>query len=217
MEKKSFILSIIALAVSIVTLAVIFIRVTPNSVIDLGAFIGVMTALIGISITFLVGYQIYNAIEIRQKLAEVDQLQEKFKQLEQSNKQAEEGFYIIQARMVGGKTFQHPNALFKMLNAILAALDVDHKADGYQWMLDELKEYMLLFHRGCFIGSRYQVKEEVEKIKSIYLEIDQEIRKHPNYGNIRAKYEDLMKQFEARLNLIAEGHNVSQTELDKQA
>lgn len=136
MEKKSFILSIIALAVSIVTLAVIFIRVTPNSVIDLGTFIGVMTALIGISITFLVGYQIYNAIEIRQKLAEVDQLQEKFKQLEQSNKQAEEGFYIIQARMVGGKTFQHPNALFKMLNAILAALDVDHKADGYQWMLD---------------------------------------------------------------------------------
>lgn len=94
MEKKSFILSFFALIVSIVTLVVIFIRVTPNSVIDLGTFIGVMTALIGISITFLVGYQIYNAIEIRQKLAEVDQLQEKLKQLEQFNKSAEEGFYI---------------------------------------------------------------------------------------------------------------------------
>lgn len=217
MEKKSFILSIIALAVSIVTLAVIFIRVTPNSVIDLGTFIGVMTALIGISITFLVGYQIYNAIEIRQKLAEVDQLQEKLKQLEQFNKSAEEGFYIIQARMAAGKAFQQPNALFKMLNAILVALDVDHKADGYQWMLDELKEYMLLFHSGCFWGTLTQKKEKIERIKSVYLEIDQRIRKHPNYGNIRAKYEDLMKQFETRLNLIAEGHNVSQTELDKQA
>lgn len=217
MEKKSFILSIIALAVSIVTLAVVFIRVTPNSVIDLGTFIGVMTALIGISITFLVGYQIYNAIEIRQKLAEVDQLQEKLKQLEQFNKSAEEGFYIIQARMAAGKAFQQPNALFKMLNAILVALDVDHKADGYQWMLDELKEYMLLFHLGCFWGTLTQKKEEIERIKSVYLEIDQRIRKHPNYDKIRSKYEELMEQFEARLNLIAEGHNVSQTELDKQA
>lgn len=95
MENKSFILSFFALIVSIVTLVVIFIRVTPNSVIDLGTFIGVMTALIGISITFLVGYQIYNAIEIRQKLAEVDRLQEKLKQLEHFNKSAEEGFYII--------------------------------------------------------------------------------------------------------------------------
>lgn len=63
MEKKSFILSIVALAVSIITLAVIFFQVTPHSVIDLGTFIGVMTALIGICITFLVGYQIYNAID----------------------------------------------------------------------------------------------------------------------------------------------------------
>lgn len=218
MEKKSFILSIIALAVSIVTLAVIFIRVTPNSVIDLGTFIGVMTALIGICITFLVGYQIYNAIEIRQKLAEIESLKKELKKLEQFNKSAEEGFYIIQARLASIDPLHQPNSVFKMLEAILVALDIDHKIDGYQWMLEDLRSYMMLFHLESFAGAPVnQIKEDIKQMKLIYSETDQKIRKHVNYGYIRSIYETLMKQFETRLNLIAEGHNVSQTELDKQA
>ena len=80
MEKKAFILSWVSIIVSVITLIVVFYKVTPNSIVDLGTFIGVVAAFIGICVTLLVGYQIYNAMEIRQKLAEVDRIKAQIKE-----------------------------------------------------------------------------------------------------------------------------------------
>lgn len=75
--NKATILSILALSVSSVTIALFFVKVTPNSVVDSNTFIGILAAFIGISDTLLIGYQVYNAVEIKQELSKFDRVKEK--------------------------------------------------------------------------------------------------------------------------------------------
>ena len=68
-------LSITAI-VSVVTLILLWVcNVWKLSVIGLETFIGVIVALLAIIVTFVVGWQIYNTIEIRNKLSELDRLE----------------------------------------------------------------------------------------------------------------------------------------------
>lgn len=68
-------LSITAI-VSVVTLILLWVcNVWQLSVIGIETFIGVIVALLAIIVTFVVGWQIYNTIEIRNKLSELDRLE----------------------------------------------------------------------------------------------------------------------------------------------
>lgn len=67
-------LSITAI-VSVVTLILLWVcNVWKLSVIGIETFIGVIVAVLAIIVTFVVGWQIYNTIEIRNKLSELDRL-----------------------------------------------------------------------------------------------------------------------------------------------
>lgn len=68
----------LSLTISIIVIILFFYRVGPNSIVDLGTFVGVSTAILGILITLLIGYQIYNAVDIRQKLSSIDELNDEF-------------------------------------------------------------------------------------------------------------------------------------------
>lgn len=89
----SFWFSIFAIAISFVTITLFFWRVTPHSVVDNLTFISVIAAFIGISVTLVMGYQIYNAVDLRQKVKEVDRLKNS---LEQQKRQLK-GLEIEQA------------------------------------------------------------------------------------------------------------------------
>lgn len=70
-------LSVISL-VGVATFAVLWIcNVRPQSVVSLDSFVGVATGLIGIMVTFAIGWQIVNAMEIKNKIKEMDALREK--------------------------------------------------------------------------------------------------------------------------------------------
>ncbi len=71
-----FIFSIISFALSVVTMIIFFIKVTPNSVVDISTFIGAIAAFIGISVTLIIGFQIYSIIDIKSKMADIDSLKE---------------------------------------------------------------------------------------------------------------------------------------------
>ncbi len=61
-NQSTFWFALIALAISIITMVLFFVKVSANSVVDCMTFIGVIAAFIGISVTLLIGYQIYNAV-----------------------------------------------------------------------------------------------------------------------------------------------------------
>ena len=75
MKKNiSIILSILALVIVSILGALFVAKDLSLSELDLDTFVGVMVAMIGILVTFAVGWQIINALEIKGKLAEIEKL-----------------------------------------------------------------------------------------------------------------------------------------------
>ena len=73
-KNLSIILSLIAL-VGVVVLAVVMACLNVSLAnVSLDTFIGVMVTMIGILVTFAVGWQIINALEIKSKLAEIEKI-----------------------------------------------------------------------------------------------------------------------------------------------
>lgn len=73
-KNLSIILSLLAL-VGVVVLAVVMACLNVSlSNVSLDTFIGVMVTMIGILVTFAVGWQIINALEIKSKLAEIEKI-----------------------------------------------------------------------------------------------------------------------------------------------
>lgn len=246
-NKYAFWLSIVALVLVIGTITSIIMEVWDISVIDSNSFISGLVALMSLVFTLLVGYQIYNAVDTREKLeamrselskinefrgdidntrtrlsAEIDANTKTLRALvdeaKENNLKTEyklnEGILVILARMCANKVTENPDAFLKMLKAIRCALDVNHKEDGYGWMIHELKEYMLLINTGShFAGSSIEISRKVQEYKEYFMDDDKAIRNHENYYIIRDMYEPLMYDFEKRLNYIAQMKPMSLTEV----
>ena len=209
MEKRAYYMSLGAIVLSFITIALFFVKVSPNSVVDSMTFVSVLAAFIGISVTLLLGYQIYNAIEIKEKISEIDKLKEGLETARREystlSNSLNEGLFILQARQFKNEGVKSWLAFLNMLSAIKVALDVNHREDGYDWMLDELKDYMLLINNTApFCGTRAEIKTKVDHYRELFKGDDETIRKHPNFYIIRTKYESYMKEFEKRLHNIEE-------------
>ena len=216
----SFWLSLVAFVISIVALAVFFCKVKPYCVVTIDTYIGVIAGFIGIAVTLLIGYQIYNALDLRQRINAVEKLKESWEhqqqQLEMLKNEQAEGFEIIQARLFHKTPGMTLDAFLHFHSAIKYALSVDHKHEGYEWLSDELELYMMRIVNGSFIGCLYpkDFQNRIEELRDLYKENDLNIRNHPNYFYIRKRYEELMLKFEKRLDNIANQKNVSLEILD---
>lgn len=225
MEKRAFWMALIALMLSIITLAIIVMDVWSISVIDSNTFISAMVGIMTLVFTLLIGYQIYNAINAREKMEAMrGEIDARLKEVEiiKGNVEAltnefRQGGYILQAR-IEAKTPMHQYVAFlKMLSAIRAALDVDNREEGYGWMLNELKEYMLLLNNTYpFSGSSDVIPMIVNEYRKKYKNDDAAIRSHDNYYIIRDTYEPLMADFEKRLDGIAQMKAMSLTEVGEE-
>lgn len=146
MKKQSaFWLALISFVFSIITMILFFIKVSPNSVVDGLTFIGVIATFIGISVTLLIGYQIYNAVEIKNRLYKLQQLEEeisdsKSKLSDLANLQ-EEAIAIIEAKLLQAKG-ESCNAFAKFHSAIKYSIKLPFKREGYPLLLDDLANYM---------------------------------------------------------------------------
>ncbi len=232
MKKYTFWIAIVALMLSLCLIAVICMDVWEISVIDSNSFISGLVAIMSIIFTLLVGYQIYNALDLKEKIAEIDRLkivlqetkndllreiQGVRKEKNQLKQEFIEGIYIIQARMHALKVTEKHGAFLKMLLAIQHALDVNHTEDGYGWMLKELKEYMLMINNSYpFSGSSEQIKAQVDEYRGFYKETDAAIKRHCDYYIIRDEYERLMMAFEKRLDGIAQMKAMSSTNVGEE-
>ncbi len=219
MEKKSYITSIVALVVSIITLILFFFRVSPNSVVDSNTFISVLVAIVAISVTILVGYQIYNVMELKQSISEYDKLKEDIKETKSKIEyiciEQNEGFHIIQSRLYSN-SLNKIDSLLHCIYAIKYSLSVNHKENGYKWLLEQLEECMLNITLASFgSGIKKDYEEKTNELKKILSTEDILIKSHKNYLYIKDKYEELMSKFEIRLTFISNQKNVSLIEIDK--
>lgn len=212
MKNTTFWIALTALMLSLGIIAVLVMDVWDVSVIDSNTFISAMVGMMTLVFTILIGYQIYNALEIRDKIAEIDKLKEELqeakhnlsKDINELTREFQQGGYIMQARLAAEKSSEQHYAFLKMMSALRYSLDVNHSDDGYGWMHKELRGYMLYLNAGYpFSGTMQDVRGLVQGYREAYREDDEAIRAHKNYFFIRDWYEPLMIEFEKRLNGIA--------------
>ncbi|HIZ68831.1 MAG TPA: hypothetical protein H9966_02955, partial [Candidatus Prevotella avicola] len=155
----SFWLSLMAIVISLVALGVFICKVEPYSIVTIDTYIGVIAGFIGLAVTLLIGYQIYNALDLRQRIAAAEalktSLEHQQQQLEMLKNEQAEGFEIIQARLFHKTSGMTLDAFLHFHSAIKYALSVDHKHEGYEWLSDELELYMMRIVNGSFIGCLY--------------------------------------------------------------
>ncbi len=211
---------IISLSFSIITLALFFIKVKTSSVVDISTFIGVMAAFIGISVTLLIGYKILIVLNFQNKLSQLENLRRELEQQKEEtnsiNLQQQEGFNIILARLYHKDCLQSLNAVLSLMQAIPYSLSMPQKAEGYTWLLDELREYMLGVTMVSFgSGTPDFFKKAVNEFKEIFGPIDKEIKSHQNFLYIKDRYTKLLDDFNLRLYNIATFKNVDLPEMTR--
>lgn len=220
--QSIFWLALIALAISIITMVLFFVKVSANSVIDGLTFISVIAAFIGISVTLLIGYQIYNSVEIKNRLQKMQQLEaeisdSKSKLTELSNLQ-EEAIAMIEAKILQAKG-DFCNAFVRFHSAIKYSIKLPFKREGYSLLLDDLADYMKDINLTSFDNcpTSDQLITDIELFKDLFAKDIIQVKKSPDYPIISYRYEELMDKFDTRLNLIAHGQQVSPYTIDKLA
>ncbi|MCM1142533.1 MAG: hypothetical protein NC453_28520 [Muribaculum sp.] len=221
-SQSAFWFSLLSFVLSIITIVLFFVKVTHNSVVDGLTFVGVIAAFIGISVTLLIGYQIYNAVEIKNKLSEINKLKSDIDELKNSTQtlrnETYEAINILQSRDPQLRGTYSPNVLLYFLSALPHSLSLLHKKDGYGLLLDELEKDMMNILLPSFGSGTIDVfKDGVRKLRELMSESDTEIRNHENYYMIQDRYESLMAKFEKRLDIISQMKNPSLLYMDMQA
>lgn len=129
---STFWLALIALAISIVTIILFFVKVTPNSIVDGLTFISIIATFIGISVTLVIGFQIYSTIAIKDRLKHIESINDDLVKTKDSLVELE-----IQLKGRIAETEAKYNA---KINNYAAAFTSLHTALSYYCNLDLMKE-----------------------------------------------------------------------------
>lgn len=131
-----------------------FVRVEPNVVWSSETFMGIFVAFIGIAVTLIIGYQIYNAMDIKRELREmrkdVDEHTGSWKNeintlkdhVETIHSSVREGIAILDALRLNDESSNLGRDLYafaKMHESLLYSLD--YNSPNYEFILSKLMEF----------------------------------------------------------------------------
>lgn len=182
-------LSVISL-VGVATFAVLWIcNVRPQSVVSLDSFVGVATGLIGIMVTFAIGWQIVNAMELKSKIAELEQQKAQIDTLQQQL----EGLASVLKTDIGHMMGLIALEKKKPLSAIkynLQALYVGILTSP-QYAIYVSQDLQTLTELISEIQPCRMKKEHWEELK----QIEKNIKEAPLFSIIQSQYDAIMSDF----------------------
>ena len=187
MKKNiSIILSILALVAVSILCALFVAKDLSLSELDLDTFVGVMVAMIGILVTFAVGWQIINALEIKGKLAEIEKIKADInEQREQMHELAESTKH--ESMLIRAQEFYRYgdfiNATICSMESLLHCLPLKVPSNIHL-VMQTTKAFMMGVNK-------FATEEEKNKI----LRLDEAIREAENYIFIREQYESIWNEF----------------------
>lgn len=188
----SLILSIIAcVAISVVVVYNICARGDIAMSIGEGA-IGIIVALLALIVTIILGWQIYTAIDIKEKIAAIDELQNK----QNSQEHRMEQMYYNSCRVIGCAmaAFGHGqesavHAFRWLLSALAYSLKMDKPAD-VEKLLSDLQHQVKLIKPNTIVEEKY-----INEIN----EFNKSIREERSYSCIASAYEVIYQEFEQKV------------------
>ena len=223
LNMKHIFISIISLVISIIAIGLCTIQVTPSYSINEQTYIGIIATLIGVLVTFVVGYQILNTLSFKddmrkfeEKTKEIDKLKDELYLLENKIK---ENFELSSIRLeyssegwtYSGEGFKRTHKMliyslncdrddyteiFELLRTFIPKLDT-RSLFGPGWVLNISKN-----STNHFINSIDCSKLLSDAINEYDMEITKDqktIRNHANFRQIRSDYERTMKEYQTRI------------------
>lgn len=220
-------LSIISLVVSIIAICIAIFRIEPF-VVSEETYIGLIATLIGVSVTMLIGYQIYNVVEYKQELkkqvTEINELKKKtdelFETIVKKDYEVQEGFDVIQAFIcyLDNGRINSIGAFISLHSALLSALNANRKDYSTIFMLmrrfikdiDSTNFAIGMLHKDGQYYSNDQnseyynlkMSDVVNKVTQKLTEDREAIMNHDNYPMICMEYERVMSHYDTRIKNI---------------
>lgn len=191
-------------------------------------YIGVAVGLIAICATFMVGYQIWNTIDVKDSIRRNEKIAEEFGQLENKvdmyEKRSQENIDIMHSLI----SYQNQlglmhdaDAVIFMHHAILSALDSERddftNIFGYlSVFISELSEMSLtganmvvenangkkIIHDTRSPYNGRSVEYAINVFRKNIEEIDEQIKEHKQYYRIKREYENVMEELDIKIKEI---------------
>ena len=196
MEKKKFsfvhFCAYLSLAISITMLVLWCCNVGGFSVVSLDSFVGIIVALLAIVVTLAIGWQIYNSIEIKDRIQELSNLKEKLdlqeKTLDQQNNKSK---HLI-ALIFGDEANKEKNYALSFsyyMGSIGASMQLD-KPINIDYILKRLDSLLEKIPNESI--------DNIDYINGIR-EYDTTIRQSLSYDIIKTQYEKIYKDFSSKI------------------
>ena len=155
--------------------------------------IGIIVALLALIVTIILGWQIYTAIDIKEKIATIDELQNK----QSSQEHRMEQMYYNSCRIIGcamsafdiGNESVH--SFRWLLSALAASLKLDKPLD-VEKLLSDLQNQVKLMQSNILVEEKYM--DEI-------IEFNDGIRESAHYTCIASAYEAIYQEFEHKVKI----------------
>lgn len=233
---KQQIFNIIVGFVSILALIFSLVKITPFEVTS-EAYIGTIVSTLSIAATLVIGYQIYNAIEIKRTLKQFDekiqQQGSQYKSIIEKNTELESKLLIQNSLLQGGFDIINANFELNKGNA-KAAFYFNHHSlifylqsdmNDFQPIFDNLrKNIVALSVQSLILGYTTNqngelinpdIISDINSYKAIINSDENIIRNQPNFVIIQTEYNRVIGHFYKRIDDIVRTPNMQLSELEK--
>lgn len=194
MKNKWF--NILNLTIALSALGFSLLRIIPVEITN-DTYLGVIATLIGISVTLIIGYQIYNSIEINRKLETIKEVEEKVRQqqalTEQTSHRAEGNLMFCQGQNI---LFQAPRIDKDTdRNKLYSKAFISFHTSVYEFLISDLRKIDSVFENlNSCVNDMTNTSIQDSEYKSLE-HFSQQIRQLSNYGIISSKYEEILSDF----------------------
>lgn len=161
---------------------------------SLDTFIGVMATMIGLLVTFAIGWQVINALDIKSKLAEIEKLKDEINEQRTEINKQQQSMDKIAARIAYDAAVNRSYTLHKIgehIKAFASTLDAIHNC----LQIDEYEDLdTLLTNLYAFASCSHNIRCYQSDCEEI-CRIDAEIRKSLKYPLIKDRYDAAIKEY----------------------
>lgn len=204
---KQWMINCVLFIICLTALGFSLMKITPFE-IEEEAYVGIITTLLSLAVAFVIGYQIYNAVELKNDVKEQRRLLELTKKendeyknyLVKQKYQAQEGFDIISALMTynNGGVASPINAFAQMHHALLSSIETDRT--DYEWIFMNMRKFIsefssLAFTQGPFTekGGEYYICDNNKRAQKLSEFIDSQLKPLYEEGALLRKKEQFCK------------------------
>lgn len=194
----AFYVSILSLMLSFGLLITWILKSWNFSVIDSDTFTSTCLALITIAVTLVIGFQIYSAIELKNKINKIKGLE---KELKDAKKEYQSLIHELEASLLYSEYDRKNNegkkndAILKLQELILKYLEIDKEDIVLNPLMDMLELDILNLNFDTEQDTNYKSKY----FKTLWDLHTMKMRTLTNYGRISKKYEDIDRNVNSQI------------------